>query len=642
MPAPPSYLDITALPFSDTITQAEFNGGTYGGTANTAWCRYVATDPTIVGVWCDQGGTFTPRIRVYRSDGTTLMKETLNTTGGFPASWYYLLDLSSPANEYYFEITRALGGASDFDFTVAFETAPLDVTPLPAGSIAINDDTTPPAAYPSNNFPAVVYQLDGTFVGFYTQVPAGEIADALPNSISLWQDRFNRLGGGAWSLALFDADLVYQSSVNTSPSLGIGNACLCNDGTYFYVCNRVTNNQVYRITDAGVVTGPICTLPGAVSTVSAIGISRDNTILYWAEGYDDPAIHRWDVINGVALSDLYTVPGLAGNGYVALTGLNEHPGEILVLTDDSVVTYVYNASTGFYSLLHISDAGTLLNQHDFSDATYALDHIHYSPDDDPDYVNIWLFNGTPGPSRADAARFGRMALATGTISPTFDTPLFSSGVNQDLNTFSDMFGPSSSCSMVRVGGGEPPPDEAEIIVIKVALGIVQSFSFVAGGGLDPAEFLLAHGESRTYSPVTPGSGYSIVEVPDAAFVTTYEVSNGDDPSNITVAAGETVTVTVTNVLFAAETETDPIRWLRRAPVMSDENIRLFHSQFTLDMQAGMGLVSGQGADPQVMMRYSDDSGQTWSEEHWRGSGKIGEYRRRVIWRRLGVSRTPRV
>ena len=39
-----------------------------------------------------------------------------------------------------------------------------------------------------------------------------------------------------------------------------------------------------------------------------------------------------------------------------------------------------------------------------------------------------------------------------------------------------------------------------------------------------------------------------------------------------------------------------------------------------------------------MLRYSDDSGQTWSEEHWRGSGRMGEYRRRVIWRRLGVSR----
>ena len=43
-------------------------------------------------------------------------------------------------------------------------------------------------------------------------------------------------------------------------------------------------------------------------------------------------------------------------------------------------------------------------------------------------------------------------------------------------------------------------------------------------------------------------------------------------------------------------------------------------------------------DPaQVMLRWSDNGGHTWSNEHWASMGKIGEYGKRVIWRRLGMT-----
>jgi hypothetical protein len=45
----------------------------------------------------------------------------------------------------------------------------------------------------------------------------------------------------------------------------------------------------------------------------------------------------------------------------------------------------------------------------------------------------------------------------------------------------------------------------------------------------------------------------------------------------------------------------------------------------------------QGADPQVMLRWSDDGGHNWSNEHWRSMGKIGQTGRRVLWRRLGMT-----
>ena len=45
-----------------------------------------------------------------------------------------------------------------------------------------------------------------------------------------------------------------------------------------------------------------------------------------------------------------------------------------------------------------------------------------------------------------------------------------------------------------------------------------------------------------------------------------------------------------------------------------------------------------GADPQAMLRWSNDGGSTYSNEHWTTIGKIGKYKNRAIWRRLGTAR----
>jgi hypothetical protein len=50
-----------------------------------------------------------------------------------------------------------------------------------------------------------------------------------------------------------------------------------------------------------------------------------------------------------------------------------------------------------------------------------------------------------------------------------------------------------------------------------------------------------------------------------------------------------------------------------------------------------GLLTATAIDPQVMLRWSDDGGHTWSNEHWRSMGLTGQWGRRVIWRRLGMT-----
>lgn len=88
----------------------------------------------------------------------------------------------------------------------------------------------------------------------------------------------------------------------------------------------------------------------------------------------------------------------------------------------------------------------------------------------------------------------------------------------------------------------------------------------------------------------------------------------------------------------------PIRWMRRAPHVSTEQQRIFHSMLQIDLEVGLGpqppLEDGAGnpRDPQIMLRWSDDGGKTWSNEHWVGAGQAGAYKTRAIWRRLGHSR----
>lgn len=81
-----------------------------------------------------------------------------------------------------------------------------------------------------------------------------------------------------------------------------------------------------------------------------------------------------------------------------------------------------------------------------------------------------------------------------------------------------------------------------------------------------------------------------------------------------------------------------IERIRACPhIANDGNYTFFHS-LELFMQTGVGLPSGQGENPQVMLSWSDDGGYSWSNELFATVGAIGERHTRVQWRRLGKSR----
>ena len=122
-----------------------------------------------------------------------------------------------------------------------------------------------------------------------------------------------------------------------------------------------------------------------------------------------------------------------------------------------------------------------------------------------------------------------------------------------------------------------------------------------------------------------------------------------------------------------------IRRVRRAPHLTTDLQRQYFDEFQIQFQPGVGTtgLSDSGATgyiatpyyifptatlnipgsatiilgnqttlsgdtttnkPQAMLRWSNDGGSTWSNEHWVTIGQEGKYKNRAIWRRLGWAR----
>jgi hypothetical protein len=73
------------------------------------------------------------------------------------------------------------------------------------------------------------------------------------------------------------------------------------------------------------------------------------------------------------------------------------------------------------------------------------------------------------------------------------------------------------------------------------------------------------------------------------------------------------------------------------PVYAEQRLA-FHDRLEIVLETGVGLTSGQGSAPVMMLDYSNDGGQTWTSLPNKSIGAIGRYDTRVVWNRLGSSR----
>lgn len=90
--------------------------------------------------------------------------------------------------------------------------------------------------------------------------------------------------------------------------------------------------------------------------------------------------------------------------------------------------------------------------------------------------------------------------------------------------------------------------------------------------------------------------------------------------------------------FFTDVDGAAIRRVRQAPRFSVEQKRVTVHSLQVVMDAGEGLSTGQGSDPQLMLSVSKDGGKTFGNERWSSTGKMGEWDTRVTWQRLGQAR----
>lgn len=156
---------------------------------------------------------------------------------------------------------------------------------------------------------------------------------------------------------------------------------------------------------------------------------------------------------------------------------------------------------------------------------------------------------------------------------------------------------------------------------------------------------------RGYSFTQEGHLFYYLTAPEGAFF--YDVTTGFWPERQTYGhstwnwgnpvefAGKVlVGSTVSNVIaelspttYADLGDTQRMEWTYQ-PFYA-EGKRVFHDSLELTCDVGVGLTSGQGSAPEVMLSASDDGGRTWFHLPNRSLGALGRYATKVTWHGLG-------
>jgi hypothetical protein len=95
--------------------------------------------------------------------------------------------------------------------------------------------------------------------------------------------------------------------------------------------------------------------------------------------------------------------------------------------------------------------------------------------------------------------------------------------------------------------------------------------------------------------------------------------------------------TLSNVTYSDFGSTMRSEWTFSSVAYSGGS-RTFHKSLEVLTETGVGITTGQGSDPEIMLDVSDDGGRTWRGLPTRKIGAIGKHKTRVRWERLGSSR----
>jgi hypothetical protein len=419
MAAPPNTTPATAtvmtMPYAVTLDVREAAAPTHD-----VWFTYTAGPSDYqMSFWAyaNPGSNFQVTTRVYV--GTPVVPHLdLNADHGTPMQ----LPLT-PGETYWFQVWND-GVTEPLDSPLLVATARGQNVATVGWTIGIPDEAA--------GLPMVIYSQTGT-IQQIRPFPAGEAAVVLPNGISLWHD--NAPVGGA--IALYDAALgVLGTTIDWTFT---GNPLMTSNRVdTFYVGDRgnafAVPPEAARVTTVSLtgVMGPtVWTL--AANGLRAIGVARDETVLYYAQPGSE-AVRRWDLVADLALAPL----AAAVSGYVVVDPL-------LVLADATILVGSVRQPASLDSVVRrYAPDGTLL--HTYALGAARLGHLTHHTDE----TSFWVWLHLAG-AEAGFSRFQRLQVSDGTVLESFDAPQFDGGVYQGTTLPPpDAFGHSESCPFVLV------------------------------------------------------------------------------------------------------------------------------------------------------------------------------------------------
>lgn len=375
----------------------------------------------------------------------------------------------------------------------------------------------------------------------------------------------------------------------------------------------------------------------------------------YAVAYDK--LYRVDT-SGTATS-LGSIDSTSGKCWIEYNGTTGNQ----VMVVDGTTGYVYNTSTGAFA--KIADA-------DFPGASSLTFQDGYFIVTKPNTAQFWVsgsYNGTSWTSTAFATAEGQ--------------------VDNLMSCLSDhrelwLFGSKSTEIWYNVGTGTPPFERKVDEVMErgcIAAGsptkldntvywLDENGMAIRADGYKPSIVSTRQIEYQwsTYTSISDALGFSyimeghtfwVLTFPTANKTWVYDASTGfwhERESIYSHSAGRwrascyayfngkhligdhSLPYIYELDLDLYEEGDNELKCVRACPVIHEDQKLLFHHALEIEFEAGVGGEQVKAENPKAMLKWSDDGGHTWSNEHWADIGKMGEYGKRAIWRRLGRSR----
>ena len=430
---PQTAIEITTLPYTVTIDPVGNADSLFLPDCEVdaikvpLWWKY--TPPatvTAIGInWnsTDDGQNYNPLLTVWTGTPPTLTQipEVCFDWGGDDTKPGFTQINVTPGTAYYIQVTHdpglVFGGAS-----CVFGVLPPTDKVIQNSSLFVTNDTT--------GFPAAILSPINGEVLKILGFPACEGADVFPSGImAVAAER--QSDDDVVSINVYDSSLVLIASNTTLPianQSAMSPIRIDHTDKFYIACPdaALVSATIIKTMDMiGNTLIPSWTLPVNSINIQAMDISRDKTILYYG-GKIDSAIHKYDLINSIALADLVADAGgdteIGRDIYVTLAG-------------DILVVYRANFTSSGFEVRRYNSSGVLQTTYSLGTSVGSSPRIALLDNNTEFWCMSFPVSGT--------SRFQKFNILTGAVALTFDV-IQKNASDSAINAF----GPSQSCPLL--------------------------------------------------------------------------------------------------------------------------------------------------------------------------------------------------